>query len=59
MKRLHGDLLEYAKNETFDVIIHGCNCFCTMGAGIAKGIKTQFPEAYRADQRTRKGITQN
>lgn len=44
-----------AKNGNFDVIVHGCNCFCTMGAGIAKGIKQNFPEAYEADLKTEKG----
>jgi O-acetyl-ADP-ribose deacetylase (regulator of RNase III) len=55
MRRIQGDLLQYAPEGTFDVIVHGCNCFCTMGAGIAKSIKTQFPEAYRADMQTSKG----
>lgn len=30
-----GDLIKLAKEDKFDVIAHGCNCFCTMGAGIA------------------------
>ncbi len=47
-----GDLLEFAINGNFDVIIHGCNCFCSMGAGIARSIAERFPEAYIADQRT-------
>jgi O-acetyl-ADP-ribose deacetylase (regulator of RNase III) len=50
-----GDLIKLAKEGHFDVIIHGCNCFCTMGAGIAKGIKAAFPEAYQADMVTEKG----
>lgn len=50
-----GDLIELAKTGEFDVIIHGCNCFCTMGAGIAQGIKAHFPEAYYADINTKKG----
>jgi len=55
MIEVNGDLLEYAKMRQFDAIVHGCNCFCTMGAGIAKQIKEQFPEAYEADLRTTKG----
>jgi O-acetyl-ADP-ribose deacetylase (regulator of RNase III) len=55
MTIIDGDLLEYAKINQFDVIVHGANCFCTMGAGIAKQIKEQFPEAYDADCRTTKG----
>lgn len=49
-----GDLIDLAKRGEFDVVVHGCNCFCTMGAGIAKSIKTAFPEAYQADLATDK-----
>ncbi len=55
MKVIRGDLIEEALNGTFNLIIHGCNCHCTMGAGIARGIKTIFPEAYQVDCTTRKG----
>jgi O-acetyl-ADP-ribose deacetylase (regulator of RNase III) len=30
-----GDLIVEAKAGAFDVIGHGCNCYCNMGAGIA------------------------
>lgn len=33
-------------------LIHGCNCFNTMGAGVAKQIKEQFPNAYIVDNQT-------
>jgi O-acetyl-ADP-ribose deacetylase (regulator of RNase III) len=46
---IKGDLIKLAIEGQFDVIIHGCNCFCTMGAGIAKAIKSEFPEAYQVD----------
>jgi len=55
MKVIKGDLLELAKHRQFDVIIHGCNCFNVMSKGIAKQIKTAFPEAYLADIKTIKG----
>ena len=55
MKTIKGDLIKLGKEGYFDVIIHGCNCFCTMGAGIAKAIKAEFPGAYEADLRTEKG----
>lgn len=55
MKKIKGDLIELAINGEFDLIIHGCNCFCTMGAGIAKTIRQKFPEAYKADLKTEKG----
>ena len=55
MNILKGDLLQFALTGRFDVIIHGCNCFCTMGAGIARLIRDNFPEAYQADLKTRMG----
>jgi len=55
MKVTEGDLIKKAKEGDFDLIVHGCNCFCTMGGGIAKGIKSEFPEAFDADQATPKG----
>ena len=55
VKYVDGDLLELAKNKEFDVIGHGCNCFCTMGAGIAPQIKNNYPEAYIADCATPNG----
>lgn len=38
-----------------DVIAHQCNCFNTMGAGIAKTIKRRIPGAYEADRATARG----
>ena len=55
MKVVQGDLIKLALQGEFDVIVHGCNCFCTMGAGIAATIKNIFPEAYTADCNTAKG----
>lgn len=55
MKVTQGDLIKKAKEGEFDLIVHGCNCFCTMGGGIAKGIKKAFPEAFDADQATPEG----
>ena len=52
MKHVIGDIIEMGQEGKIDVLIHGCNCFHTMGAGIALGIKKTFPEAYEADLRT-------
>ena len=49
MKTVKGNLVEMGLNGDFDVIIHGCNCLHTMGAGIAKEIREKIPAAYRAD----------
>ena len=37
------------------MIAHGCNCFCTMGSGIAPKIKAAFQPAWAADLKTTKG----
>lgn len=58
MKKVKGDLIALALDGQFDVIIHGCNCQNSMGAGIAKAIKKEFPEAFAVDQETTKGDRQ-
>lgn len=55
MKEIHGDLIALALQGEFDVIVHGCNCMHTMGAGIAKQVRNAFPVAYEADLATPKG----
>jgi O-acetyl-ADP-ribose deacetylase (regulator of RNase III) len=55
MKTVRGDLLQLAESGSFDVIVHGANCQCTMGAGIAKSIRETFPEAYEVDCATPRG----
>lgn len=55
MKIIKGDLIALAKAGEFDVICHGCNCFHSFGSGIAKTIKEEFPDAYRADLETPRG----
>lgn len=54
-KAIRGDLLNFALDGRFDAIVHGCNCMCVMGAGIARQVRSQFPEAYEADLQTPKG----
>jgi len=41
-REIKGDLIELTKLGEFDVIAHGCNCFCTMGAGIAPQMAENF-----------------
>lgn len=55
MKHVTGDLIALAQEGAFDAIVQGCNCFCTMGAGLAKGIARAFPAALEADRATPKG----
>ena len=53
--RASGNLIDLAQEGEFNVIVHGCNCFNTMGSGIAKEIRTRIPTAWAADQKTRPG----
>ncbi|MEX0316516.1 MAG: macro domain-containing protein [Ruegeria sp.] len=55
MNRREGDLIALALQREFDVIVHGCNCFHTMDAGVAKFIARTFPEALAADRATEHG----
>ena len=55
MKHIDGDLIKLAKEGYFDVIAHGCNCFCTMGSGLAKQVATEIPDAVKADNCTTSG----
>lgn len=52
MKIIKGNLLTLAEQGEFDAIVHGCNCFNMMGAGIAREIRTKYPEAYEVDCQT-------
>lgn len=55
VKEIKGNLLKEFARDEFDMIVHGCNCFHTMGAGIAGQIARAFPEAYEADKQTKCG----
>jgi O-acetyl-ADP-ribose deacetylase (regulator of RNase III) len=55
MNTITGDLIQLAKDGRFDIIVHGCNCFCTMNKGIAKQIAANFHLAKITDQRTLPG----
>ncbi len=45
-KEINGDLIQLAQQGEFDVIVHGCNCFCSMKSGIAP----QMAEAFGCDK---------
>lgn len=53
IKEITGDLI--ADAASYDVIVHGANCFCTMKSGIAKQVIQHFPEAEQVDKQTTKG----
>jgi O-acetyl-ADP-ribose deacetylase (regulator of RNase III) len=41
-REVDGDLIQLANSGIFDVITHGCNCMCQMGAGIAPQMAKAF-----------------
>lgn len=43
MKYINADITK----TKYGIIIHGCNCQFSMGAGVAKQIKLVFPRAYK------------
>ncbi len=52
---INGNLISAFKENSLDGLVHGCNCFCIMGAGIARSIRDEFPDAYREDLKTTPG----
>ena len=58
LKIIEGDLIEMTKEGHFDVIVHGCNCFHKMGAGIAFKLAYEFPEVLDADLQTDRGASE-
>jgi len=55
LKHATGNLIDLAEAGQFNVIVQGCNCFNTMGNGIAKEIKARYPAAFEADRLTDRG----
>lgn len=50
MKIIKGDLIKLAEQGEFDIIVHGANCFHTMGSGIARQLATKYPQVLEADR---------
>lgn len=52
-------MIEEIKGDVFkakeDILIHGCNCFCTWGKGVAKTMLKSYPKAFEQDFLTRRG----
>ena len=49
MRHIDGDLIYLMRRGQIDVLIHGCNCQCTMGSGIAAQIRAYWPKVYQVD----------
>lgn len=52
-------MITYIQGDIFrgteDVIVHGCNCLCNFGKGIANQVLRLYPQAYDADKTTKRG----
>ena len=55
LKHTVGNLLDLAEAGEFDVVVQGCNCFNTMGGGIAREIRERYPMAALVDGETKRG----
>ena len=55
LKHAKGNLLDLAEAGEFDVVVQGCNCFNTMGGGIAKEIRERYPLVASVDMETTRG----
>jgi O-acetyl-ADP-ribose deacetylase (regulator of RNase III) len=55
LKHKKGNLLDLAEAGEFDIVVQGCNCFNTMGGGIAREIRERYPMATLVDNETEKG----
>lgn len=55
LKHMQGNLITLAEEGHFNIIVHGANCFNTMGKGIAKEIRARYPQAYAVDCTTTAG----
>ena len=55
LKHTKGNLLDLAESGEFEVVIQGCNCFNTMGGGIAKEIRERYPHIADVDAQTQRG----
>lgn len=55
LKHTKGNLLDLAEAGEFDVVVQGCNCFNTMGGGIAREIRERYPDVAEVDALTTRG----
>ena len=55
LKHTKGNLLDLAEAGEFDIVVQGCNCFNTMGGGIAREIAERYPMAAAVDMETERG----
>lgn len=55
LKHAKGNLIDMAEAGDFNIIVQGCNCFNTMGGGIAREIAERYPHIAEVDKETKRG----
>ena len=55
LKHTKGNLIDLAEAGEFDIVVQGCNCFNTMGGGIAREIRERYPHVAAVDGKTIRG----
>ena len=55
IREIDGDIIKLLKNEDYTHCIHGCNCFHTMGKGLALSLRKEFPGVFLEDRKTKYG----
>ena len=55
LEHTKGNLLDLAEAGEFDIVVQGCNCFNTMGGGIAREIRERYPHVAEVDGKTASG----
>ena len=55
LKHTKGNLLDLAEAGEFDIVVQGCNCWNTMGGGIAREIRERYPHVAAVDGKTIRG----
>ena len=50
-----GNVLDMAEQGAFGIVLQGCNCFNTMGGGIAREIAARYPHIEAEDKKTARG----
>jgi O-acetyl-ADP-ribose deacetylase (regulator of RNase III) len=55
IKTISGNLIDLAESGNFDYIVHGCNCFHTMGSGLAGQLVKRYPLILEADKTSKYG----
>lgn len=55
MNFVYGNIVDLIKSGNFNATAHGCNCQNTMGSGVAKALRIEFPQIYEADCSTTRG----